>query len=103
MKNFSFKINGTEYKCAVEEIAGGKTNVTVNGKTYQVETEKATTVAPKPAAQPAPAAAPAAPKAAPAPQPAAPAVAAAIAARIPGPAARIRGRSQKNFFMLYIM
>ncbi|MCR5049935.1 MAG: biotin/lipoyl-binding protein [Paludibacteraceae bacterium] len=66
MKNFSFKINGTEYKCAVEEIAGGKTNVTVNGKTYQVETEKPTTVAPKPAA-PAQAATPAAPKAAPAP------------------------------------
>ncbi len=66
MKEFKFKINGAEYKCAVEEIAGGKTNVTVNGKTYQVETEKATTVAPKPAA-PVQQAAPAAHKAAPAP------------------------------------
>ena len=85
MKNFSFKINGTEYKCAVEEIAGGKTNVTVNGKTYQVETEKATTVAPKPAAQPAPAAAPMAPKAAPAPQPAAAPAAAADGIKVKSP------------------
>ena len=85
MKNFSFKINGTEYKCAVEEIAGGKTNVTVNGKTYQVETEKATTVAPKPAAQPAPAAAPVAPKAAPAPQPAAAPAAAADGVKVKSP------------------
>ena len=77
MKEFSFKINGAEYKCAVEEIEAGKTNVTVNGKVYTVETEVAAP-APKPAAKPAPvapkpAAAPAAapkaeaPKAAPAP------------------------------------
>ena len=58
MKEFSFKINGAEYKCAVEEIEAGKTNVTVNGKTYEVETEK--TAAPK-VATPKPAAA--APKA----------------------------------------
>ena len=31
MKEFAFKINGAEYKCAVEEIEAGKTNVTVNG------------------------------------------------------------------------
>lgn len=63
MKEFSFKINGAEYKCAVEEL-DGKTNVTVNGKLYEVETgaKKAAPVAAKPAAQPAPAA-PAAPKA----------------------------------------
>lgn len=57
MKEFSFKINGKEYKCAVEEIEAGKTNVTVNGKVYEVETEKpaAPKVAtPKPAAAPAP-------------------------------------------------
>lgn len=64
MKEFSFKINGKEYKCAVEEIEAGKTNVTVNGKVYEVETEapKAAAPAPKPAAAPAakPAAAPAA-------------------------------------------
>jgi biotin carboxyl carrier protein len=74
MKEFTFKINGAEYKCAVEEIEAGLTNVTVNGKTYQVETPKpekpaakpVVAPAPKPAA-PAPAAAPAAPKAASAP------------------------------------
>lgn len=67
MKEFAFKINGAEYKCAVEEIEAGKTKVTVNGKVYEVETEapKAAPVAAKPAAAPAPkpAATPAAPKA----------------------------------------
>lgn len=70
MKEFTFKINGAEYKCAVEEIEAGLTNVTVNGKTYQVETEKPVAPAPKPAAPkaapvaaPAPAAAPTAPAA----------------------------------------
>ena len=71
MKEFVFKINGAEYKCAVEEIEAGKTKVTVNGKVYEVETEapKAAPVAAKPAAvaapapAPKPAAAPAAPKA----------------------------------------
>ena len=61
MKEFAFKLNGVEYKCAVEEIEAGKTKVTVNGKVYEVETEAAPAV--KPAAKPAPAA----PKAAPAP------------------------------------
>ena len=64
MKEFAFKLNGAEYKCAVEELEAGKTNVTVNGKVYTVETE-APKAAAKPAAAPAPkpAAAPAAPKA----------------------------------------
>ena len=67
MKEFAFKLNGADYKCAVEEIEAGKAKVTVNGKVYEVETEVATP-APKPAAKPAPvapkpAAAPAAPKA----------------------------------------
>ncbi len=71
MKEFSFKINGAEYKCAVEEIEAGLTEVTVNGKKYTVETEKP--VAPVAAPKAAPVAAPAAPKAAPAPAaPAAP-------------------------------
>ena len=62
MKEFKFKINGAEYKCAVEEIEGGLTEVTVNGKKYVVETEKpaAPAPAPAPAAAPKPAAAPAA-------------------------------------------
>ena len=69
MKEFAFKINGAEYKCAVEEIEAGKTNVTVNGKVYTVETEAPAAPAPKPAKpapvapKPAAAAAPAAPKA----------------------------------------
>ena len=78
MKEFSFKLNGAAYKCAVEELEAGKAKVTVNGKVYEVaglEPEQASHAArpvakqvpapnyPKPA--PAPAAAPApAPKAA---------------------------------------
>ena len=65
MQEFKFKINGADYKCAVEEIEGGITEVTVNGKKYLVETEKPAAPAPAPK----PAAAPAAPKAAPAPAP----------------------------------
>ena len=59
MKEFTFKINGAEYKCAVEEIEAGKTQVTVNGKVYEVETEAAAPAA-KPVAKPAPAPKPAA-------------------------------------------
>ena len=70
MKEFKFKINGVEYQTTVNEIENGLAEVTVNGKTYQVETEKKAVVAPKPAA-------PAAPKAAPAP--AAPKAAAPVA------------------------
>lgn len=64
MKEFAFKINGAEYKCAVEEL-DGMTNVTVNGKVYEVETEAPAKPVAKPVAAPAPkpAAAPAAPKA----------------------------------------
>ena len=77
-KEFSFKINGAEYKCAVEEIEAGLTEVTVNGKKYTVETEKP--VAPVKAAPKAAPAAAAAPKAAPAPAPAPAAKAAPAAA-----------------------
>ena len=90
-KEFSFKINGAEYKCAVEEIEAGLTEVTVNGKKYTVETEKP--VAPAPKAAPAPAApAPAAPKAAPAPKAAAPAAAAAgaqVKSPLPGSVVKV--------------
>lgn len=78
MKEFTFKINGAEYKCAVEEIEAGKTQVTVNGKVYEVETEAPAAPAPKPAAKPAPAPAPK--PAAPAPKAEAPKAAAAPAA-----------------------
>ena len=62
MKEFAFKLNGADYKCAVEQIEAGKAKVTVNGKVYEVETEVAAPAA-KPVAKPAPVA----PKAAPAP------------------------------------
>ena len=81
MKEFTFKINGAEYKCAVEEIEAGKTNVTVNGKVYTVETEVPAAPAPKPAA-------PAAPKAE-APKPAA-APAAGIQVKSPLPGSVIK-------------
>lgn len=95
-KEFSFKINGAEYKCAVEEIEAGLTEVTVNGKKYTVETEKPVAPAPKaapkasPAAAPAPA--PAAPKAAPAAPKAAPAAAAAgaqVKSPLPGSVVKV--------------
>ena len=88
MKEFKFKINGAEYKCAVEEIEGGLTEVTVNGKKYVVETEKpaAPAPAPKPAAPAAPKPAPA-PKAEPAPAPAPAAAPKAEPAPAPAPAA----------------
>ena len=67
MKEFAFKLNGAEYKCAVEQIEAGKAKVTVNGKVYEVaglEPEQAShaarPVAAKPAAAPAPKPAPAA-------------------------------------------
>ena len=85
MKEFAFKINGAEYKCAVEEAAG-KTKVTVNGKVYEVETGAAPKAAPKaeaPKAAPAPAAAPAAPKAEPKPA-AAPAGGVQVKSPLPG-------------------
>lgn len=79
-KEFSFKINGAEYKCAVEEIEAGLTEVTVNGKKYTVETEKPVAPAPKAAPAAAPKAAPAPAPAAAAPKAAAPAPKAAAAA-----------------------
>jgi len=90
MKEFTFKINGAEYKCAVEEIEAGKTNVTVNGKVYTVETEAPAAPAPKPVAKPAPApapkpaAAPAAPKAEASKPAAAPAAGVQVKSPLPG-------------------
>ncbi len=95
-KEFSFKINGAEYKCAVEEIEAGLTEVTVNGKKYTVETEKPAAPAPKAAPAAAPKAAPAAaapaaaaPKAAaPAPK-AAPAAGAQVKSPLPGSVVKV--------------
>ena len=58
MKEFQFKIDGKEYKTAVNELEGGITEVTVNGKTYKVEMEHAAPAARKAAPAAAPAAAP---------------------------------------------
>ena len=48
MKNFKFTINGNVYEVGVEAAENGKSNVTVNGKSYVVEVEadvmQATTV-----------------------------------------------------------
>lgn len=96
-KEFSFKINGAEYKCAVEEIEAGLTEVTVNGKKYTVETEKPVAPAPKAAPKAAPAAAapaaapaPAAPKAAPAAPKAAAAAAAGAQVKSPLPGSVVK-------------
>ena len=40
MKEYKYKINGTEYNVSVEELEGNKANVTVNGKSYEVELDK---------------------------------------------------------------
>ena len=72
MKEYKFKINGNEYVVAVNGIADGVADVTVNGVGYNVELADGFaspgTAAPAPAAQAAPApAAAAAPAAATAP------------------------------------
>ena len=78
MKEYKFKINGNEYVVAVNGIADGVADVTVNGVGYNVELADGFaspgTAAPAPAAQAAPAPAAAA----------APAVAAAPAAQPAG-------------------
>ena len=71
MKEYKFKINGNEYVVAVNGIADGVADVTVNGVGYNVELADGfaspSTAAPAPAAQAAPApAAAAAPAAKPA-------------------------------------
>ena len=85
MKEYKYKINGNEYNVAVEELEGNKANVTVNGKSYEVELDRPTKPAvSKPVARPAaaPAAAPVA--AAPAPKAAPAAGGAGIKAPLPG-------------------
>ena len=94
MKEFAFKLNGAEYKCAVEPIEAGKTNVTVNGKVYTVETEAPAAPAPKPVAKPAPvapkpAAAPAAAPKAEAKPAAAPAAGVQVKSPLPGSVVKV--------------
>ena len=86
MKEYKYKINGNEYNVAVEELEGNKANVTVNGKTYEVELDRpAKPAVSKPVSRPAAAAAPAAaPATAPAPKAAPAAGGAGIKAPLPG-------------------
>jgi len=88
MKEFQFKINGVEYKTAVNEISAGVTEVTVNGKTYKVEIEQK--AAPAKVAAPAPKAAPAAPATAPKAAPAAAPVAGGAQVKSPLPGSVIK-------------
>ena len=73
MKEYKFKINGNEYNVAINSVEGSIADVTVNGKSYQVEMENAPATAPVQAVPVAPAvtvsapAPQAAPVAAPAP------------------------------------
>ncbi len=71
MKEYKFKIGGKEYNVTVNPKEGKFFDVTVNGATYEVESENAPAAAPvaQPAAAPVQAA-PAAAAAAPAPKPA---------------------------------
>ena len=77
MKEYKFKINGNEYNVAINSVEGNIADVTVNGRSYQVEMENAPATAPVQAVPVAPAvtvsapAPQAAPAAAPAPAPAA--------------------------------
>lgn len=82
MKEFSFKINGASYQCAVEQLEAGKSKVMVNGKEYEVETESAAPVV-KPVAKPAPKPA-ASPTAAPKAEAPAPAGGAQVKSPLPG-------------------
>ena len=42
MKEYSFKINGNEYKVSIEINGDSTANVTVNGATYEIEVEGST-------------------------------------------------------------
>ena len=95
MKEFKFKIGGTDYAATVEELEGGKLQVKLNGKAFEVEMPQSERKVQRPAA---PAAAPkaAAPvaKAAPAdaPAPAASAGGRPINAPLPGVVIKINAK-----------
>ena len=56
MKEYKFKINGSDYNVVINSVEGTMANVTVNGAAYSVEMEKEAAPAPAPQAAPAPAA-----------------------------------------------
>jgi len=53
MKKFKFKINGNEYKVAVDEVEQNVAEVIINGSTYTIEIEKLEKPAAAPARKPA--------------------------------------------------
>ena len=64
MKEYKFKINGTDYNVSVEDPEENTVNVIVNGNSHKVELTDMPVVAPAPVVRPRPAAAAAAPAAA---------------------------------------
>ena len=58
MKEYKYKINGTEYKVAVGDIENNVAQVLVNGTAYNVELEEKAVAAPTTVARPKAAAAP---------------------------------------------
>lgn len=95
MKEFKFKIGGTDYVATVEDLLGGKMKVTLNGKGYDVELPQNKVQAPRPVV------AKAAPVAAATPAAAAPAAAApassggarvSISAPLPGVVIKIKAK-----------
>ena len=54
MKEYKFKINGNEYNVAINSVSGNLADVTVNGKSYQVEMDSAQAANPAPAQAQAP-------------------------------------------------
>ena len=69
MKNYSFKINGKEYKVAIGQANGNVLSVNVNGADYEVELENAPVAAAVPSVADNKAAAPSVATAAPAAAP----------------------------------
>lgn len=100
MKDFKFKIGGTDYTAQVAEMENGSLQVTVNGKAYEVELPEH-----KPAACPVvrPAAAAAAPVAAPRAAAAGPST---VAAPLPGTITKViatEGQKVKKGDVLVVM
>ena len=95
MKEFKFKIGGTDYAATVEELEGGKLQVNLNGKAFEVEMPQSERKVQRPAAQRPAAPKAAAPVAKAAPAPASPAASAGgrpINAPLPGVVIKINAK-----------
>ena len=101
MKDFKFKIDGQDYAASVEELEGGNLQVTVNGKSYQVEVPEHKAAAPKVVRPTAAASAPAA-----APRAAQAASASTVQAPLPGTITKIvatEGQKVKKGDVIVVM